>query len=341
MDIWPPISVIMPVLNEEQHLAASVTKIIEQDYPGTYEIVMAVGPSRDRTEQVAADLAARYPQVRVVPNPAGKTPAALNAAIAASRYDILVRVDGHGELDPGYLCTAVRTLQDTGAANVGGVMDAKGRTPLEEAIAVAYNSRLGLGGSSFHLRKSPAGPAQTVFLGVFDKAKLLAVGGFDETMHRAQDWELNYRITKAGHLIWFTPDLRVTYRPRSSLRSLAKQFYSTGKWRREVIDRYPETANLRYLAPPLAVAGVIVGTSAGVVSFAVPGKGGRLLRLGWLAPLGYLAGILTGISLLRQPMSWAARVRLPLVLAVVHGCWGIGFLRGLSRAENPRFASAE
>ena len=44
----------------------------------------------------------------------------------------------------------------------------------------------------------PAGPADTVFLGVFDKAEVQAVGGFDETMFRAQDWELNYRLRQSG-----------------------------------------------------------------------------------------------------------------------------------------------
>ncbi|WP_036920480.1 glycosyltransferase family 2 protein [Propionicicella superfundia] len=337
MPDWPPISVIMPVRNEERHLAASVGGIVGQDYPGTYEIVMAVGPSDDRTEDAAAALAAEHSQVRVVPNPTGRTPAGLNLAIAASRYDILVRVDGHGELAPGYLRTAVRTLQETGAANVGGVMDARGETPLEEAVAVAYNSRLGLGGSSFHLRKSPPGPAQTVFLGVFDKARLLAVGGFDETMYRAQDWELNHRLIQAGETVWFTPELTVTYRPRSTLRALARQMYNTGKWRREVIARYPETASLRYLAPPLAVAGVLAGTSAGLAGLFAQGPW-RLLSLGWLAPLGYVGALAAGIAALHQPMSGGARVRLPLVLAVIHGAWGWGFLRGLSRAENPRLS---
>lgn len=339
MQEWPAISVIMPVLNEEKHLAASVQRIVELDYPGTYEIVMAVGPSRDNTLQVATRLADQYPHVRVVNNPTGKTPAGLNAAIAASAHDILVRVDGHGELGEGYLTTAVRTLQETGAANVGGIMDAQGVTPMEQAIAAAYNSRLGLGGSSFHLRDSPAGPARTVFLGVFDKAKLLAVGGFDETMYRAQDWELNHRLLAAGELIWFTPELSVVYRPRSTLRALARQMYSTGKWRREVIARYPETANPRYLAPPVAVASVIVGALAGIVGHFVPGNARWALGAGWLAPVGYLAGIIGGSVALRQPMPLAARVRLPLVLAVMHGAWGWGFLRGLSDSENPRHAN--
>jgi succinoglycan biosynthesis protein ExoA len=31
---WPPVSVIMPVLDEERHLSAAVTRVLDQDYPG-------------------------------------------------------------------------------------------------------------------------------------------------------------------------------------------------------------------------------------------------------------------------------------------------------------------
>ena len=181
---------------------------------------------------------------------------------------MIVRVDGARELTDGYVRRAVELLEETGAANVGGVMDAQGSTPFEEAVAAAYTTKLGLGRSTFHLAESQAGPAETVFLGVFRREALRAVGGFDETMHRAQDWELNYRLPAIGRTIWFSPELRVTYRPRSTARALAKQMYETGKWRREVIRRYPETAASRYLAPPLATVadrrGLVLGTVGSV-----------------------------------------------------------------------------
>ena len=95
-------------------------------------------------------------------------------------------------------------------------MDARGTTPFEQAVATAYTTRLGLGGSTFHLAESAAGEAETVFLGVFQKEALLGTSAAStRRMHRAQDWELNYRLRKSGRLIWFSPDLRVTYRPRS------------------------------------------------------------------------------------------------------------------------------
>lgn len=320
----------MPVRNEERHLEAAVAGVLDQDYPGELELIVAVGPSRDATAAIARRLAAADERVRVVDNPAGRTPHALNLGVAAARHDIIVRVDGHGELTDGYVRRAVELLQETGAANVGGVMDAQGATPFEEAVAVTYTTKLGLGGSAFHLAESAAGPAETVFLGVFRRAALTAVGGFDETMHRAQDWELNHRLLACGETIWFSPELRVTYRPRSSVRALARQMYETGKWRREVIRRYPDTASVRYLAPPVAVVALGVGIASGLVG-AVTGV--RVLRLGWAAPLGYAAVVLAGSAVTSRSMSDAARVRLPLVLAVTHLSWGIGFLVGLQRGS--------
>jgi succinoglycan biosynthesis protein ExoA len=321
----PGVSVVMPVRNEERHLAAAVGKVLSQDYPGEVEVILAVGPSLDRTHEIAGELAAGDPRIRVVDNPVGKTPHALNLGIAAARHDIIVRVDGHGELTDGYIERAVELLDETGAANVGGVMDARGNTPFEQAVATAYTTKLGLGGGAFHLATSPAGEADTVFLGVFRKKALQAVGGFDETLHRAQDWELNYRLRNRGHKIWFSPDLRVTYRPRSSLRALVAQMYQTGKWRREVLRRHPGTVSARYLAPPVAVLGVGIGTSTGLLGLVTSS---RVLRAGFLAPAGYLAVVLAG-SAAAGPMSVAARLRLPVVLVATHMAWGLGFLVGL------------
>ena len=329
---WPGVSVVMPVLNEERHLAAAVGKVLDQDYPGELEVILSVGPSTDRTCEIASELAAADRRVRLVENPAARTPHALNLGIAAARHSIVVRVDGHGELTDGYVRRAVELLTETGAANVGGVMDARGTTPFEEAVAAAYTTRLGLGGAAFHLASSPAGEAETVFLGAFRKEAVLAIGGFDESMHRAQDWELNYRLRRSGRRIWFSPELRVTYRPRSNLRELVAQMYGTGKWRREVVRRHRETVNPRYLAPPAAVLGLAGGTVLGLLGAAT---GNRLLQAGFLAPAGYLAVLVAGSVTAPNGTSPSARLRLPLVLAATHLSWGLGFLVGLRRSERP------
>src|SRR4029453_15796618 len=185
-------------------------------------------------------------------------------------------------------------------------------TPFEEAVAVAYTTRLGLGGGAFHMVCSSAAQAETVFLGVYRKDALVAIGGFDESMHRAQDWELNYRLRASGHKIWFSPELRVIYRPRPTLRALMKQMFETGTWRREVVRRYPRTATPRYLAPPLTLIGVAAGSVGGLLGVVF---NSRLLRLGFLAPAGYLTLIIVGSLFMARALSAGGGARPPLGLA--------------------------
>ncbi|NED94281.1 glycosyltransferase family 2 protein [Phytoactinopolyspora alkaliphila] len=321
---WPAVSVVMPVRNEERHLGSAVRGVLAQDYPGEMELILAIGPSHDRTAEIAAELAVADRRIRVIENPAGKTPAGLNAGLAAARHGIIVRVDGHGILSDGYIRTAVTVLEETSAANVGGIMHAEGTTDFERAVASTYGSKLGLGGSRFHIG-GDAGPADTVYLGVFRRDVLERLGGFDEHFARAQDWELNYRIRAAGERVWFTPDLVVTYRPRPDITALARQFFRTGQWRREVVRKYPDTASARYLAAPGVVTAVGVGAVAGVAAaLGAP----AWLSLGWLAPLGYMAGVGAASVVVGRGLPARARLWLPAVLATVHLSWGVGFLLG-------------
>ena len=342
MNGTPPVkllSVFFPMWNEEDYVERAIRaaeeecqRLVGLGEIADYELVIVDDCSTDRTPAIADGLAAADPRIRVVDNPAGRTPHALNLGVAAARHSVVVRVDGHGELTDGYIARAVELLEETGAANVGGVMDAQGRSPFEQAVASAYTTRLGLGGSRFHLAGSPAGETETVFLGVFRKEALEAVGGFDESMHRAQDWELNYRLRADGRRVWFSPELRVTYRPRSSLRALVRQMYETGKWRREVVRRHPETASVRYLAPPVVAATIAAGTLAGVLGLLTGVDG---LKAGWAAPLGYAGGVLAASALEGRGLSWRARAWLPVVLGTVHLSWGTGFLFGSRPPQGP------
>lgn len=319
---WPSVSVIMPVLDEERHLADAVRHILAQKYPGELEIVIALGPSKDRTSQIAAELAAADPCVRTVPNPTGRTPNALNAAIGASRNEIVVRVDGHGLLAPGYITTAVQLMEETGAQNVGGVMHAEGETPFERAVAIAMTSKLGVGNAKFHTGGA-AGPADTVYLGVFRRAVLEKLGGYNEAFVRAQDWELNHRLRKEGGLIYFSPDLRVTYRPRQNLRALASQYRQYGRWRRVVMRAHEGTVSLRYLAPPTMLILCALGTLLGIAAFVF---GVLPLALGFAIPFGYALLLALGSARETSGQPLSVRLRLPLVLATMHWSWGWGFL---------------
>ena len=313
-------SFIMPILNEEKYLAEAVESIFEQKgiENSNIEVILALGPSTDNTNQVAEGLKSRF-LVKTVPNPTGKTPAGLNLAIGQVSNDVVVRVDAHSVLSPNYTSLALEILNETGAANVGGLMKAQGQGAFQKAVAWAYRSRIGLGGGSFHVG-GKAGPSDSVYLGVFRTQTLRSLGGFDEEMIRGQDWELNLRIRESGQIVWFDPRLEVTYFPRSKLSKLAKQFFDTGAWRAQLTRRHLGRANLRYFAPPLAVLGMGLGLIAFFFGF-----GGFF---GLFPSFIYSAFVLlSGIT--AKELNLGSKLALLVVLPTMHMSWGSGFLSGL------------
>jgi len=318
MNRSPSVSVMIPVLNEADHLVAAVESVLQQEYGGEIEVILALGPSRDGTEEIAHRLANEDSRVIVVDNPSGRTANALNLAIKRSRHEYIVRLDGHSEIDRDYISNAIDTLLATGAVNVGGIMAAEGITPFQRAVARAMRSVLGVGSSRFHTG-GEAGESDTVYLGVFKKSALEAIGGFDERFTRAQDWELNYRLRSNGGKVWFDPRLHVTYRPRKNLRLLAKQYFEYGRWRRAVSRQHLGTVNLRYLAAPVAASINLLSVILAITTSAL-----------FIAPLlGYLAIILIGSLVIGKDLT--ERLRLPFVLVTMHMSWGIGFLTSPKR----------
>jgi succinoglycan biosynthesis protein ExoA len=314
---YPLLSVVLPVKDEARRLAHAVEAILAQDYPGEMEVVIAHAPSRDRTADIVAELAAADPNVVAVANPSGLTPAGLNLAIARARGTVIARVDGHAVIPPGYLRRAVELLAETGADNVGGVQEAVGQTAFERAVAAAMSSPFGVGDARFHYGGEP-GPADTVYLGTFRRSALERVGGFDESLPRAQDTELNHRIRTSGGVVWFDPSLRVRYAPRGSLRGLARQYFTSGQWRRRVIEKDPSSLRWRQVVPPVTVLGI----AAGIV-LAASGR-----RLGWLAPATYAGAVGLASARVGRDLDPTARRLLPGVFATMHLCFGSGVLVG-------------
>jgi succinoglycan biosynthesis protein ExoA len=309
----PGISVILPVLNEENHLEESIRAILTQDYAGEFEIILALGPSKDGTDQIAARLAEENSRIILVSNPTGKTAAGLNLALHHSQMEIIVRVDAHAEIPQNYLHLVVEILNQTGAVNVGGVMGAEGVTLFESAVAAAMRSPFGVGGSRFHTGGKP-GFVDTVYLGAFRRQAVVDAGGFDERFIRAQDWELNYRLRQNSGKIYFDPRLHVTYRPRPNFRRLAQQYFEYGRWRRVIARKYPETINYRYLAPPVALVVTVISLLAGTF----------IDSSLYLPAATYITFI--AITPLFISKDLAHYPVLVFILPTMHFSWGFGFL---------------
>jgi succinoglycan biosynthesis protein ExoA len=305
------VSVVIPARGAA-HLLPDCLALVLPQLRADDEVVVAAGD--DATAEAAARLAAQDARVRIVDNPDGTTPAALNRAIAAARYPVLVRVDAQARIPRGYRDRVVELLAVTGAVNVGGRQVARAERGMAAAIAAAMNAPLGHGGAAYR-SGTRGGPVDTVYLGAFRADALAAVGGYDEAFLTNQDAELNERLRRAGGVVWLDPALEVGYLPRSSLRALARQFRAYGRGRAATAGRHGGSLGPRQLAAPALVVALLAA----------------LVLLPWTAvPLaagacGYGA-LLVGGAAASGP---DARRRLPLVvaaLATMHLAWGVGFL---------------
>ncbi|MEO6310271.1 MAG: glycosyltransferase family 2 protein [Leifsonia sp.] len=322
------VSYVMPVLNEATHVRAAVDSLLNQDYEGPFEVTLALGPSIDGTTELVEEMAAVDTRIRVVPNEVGSTPAGLNIAIRASVFPVVIRVDAHSVLPRDYARIAVEALQRTGADNVCGIMDARGEHPFQKAVARAYGTRVGLGGTPFHIGGAE-GAADTVYLGCFRRASVLAVGLFDESIKRGQDWELNRRLREAGGTVWFTPSLKVIYRPRPSLSRLARQMLSTGLWRGELARRFPASNGLRYFVPPATVLGTMLGLLLGLAGIVQAALGATpWLLIGFAIPAVYVVFVIAATILVTRPDGFRSSLWFLIVLPCIHFCWGNGFVLG-------------
>jgi glycosyltransferase involved in cell wall biosynthesis len=300
----PTVSIIVPVLNEAEHIERCLLAIEGQTYPSIVEILVSDGGSTDRTSEIAAS----HAQVRVLDNRAGLQAAGLNVALAAATGEVVVRVDGHSLIDPDYVERCVTSLLATGAAMVGGMMvPIKTGGWVQRAVGVALSSRLGAGPARFHVGGTP-GWVDTVYLGCYRAEVAREKGGYDPAFALNEDAEFAFRMKDAGG-VWFDPAIRATYVPRGSIPAITRQFFRYGKARAGTVRRHPESLSARQLAPPLlllglmspwrrwiglAYAGAVSARAAAEVRRDAPAAGGLLLilpamHLPWA--LGFLVGL--------------------------------------------------
>ena len=307
------VSVIMPARNAEATIAKALDSVLAQDYAGPTEVIVADGSETPATAEIIRQL---YPSVKLVPNPDRLHVPGILAALRIAKGHVIARCDAHSFFAPGYLRRAVETLHKTGAANVGGRQRPVGTTFFERAAAIAMTTPLGAGDARYRLG-GPAGPVDTVYLGVFRREALEAAGSYNISLHGNEDYEINYRLRRRGETVWFDPGLAVEYRPRGTLRALAKQYINYGRMKASVLRQHPASLRLRHLAAPLLVSGLAV--SALLAPVGAPWEAAAALPLAYLFVLA-IGSLAVGIRR-REP----AALLLPAILATMHLGWGTGF----------------
>ena len=323
----PMVTVIVPVYNEEQFIGRCLQSLLEQDYPeNRMEIIIIDGNSSDGTVEAVKALMDETSRIRVFANPKRIIPAAINLGISHAIGEIVVRADAHNVYDPGYIRHSVKLLQQSGAANVGGVIEPKGEGLVGSAIASAVSSPFGVGNAYYRFSRRERW-VDTVPFGCWFKRTLTDLGGYNESYHINEDYELNYRIRKNGGKILLSPEIRSIYYPRSSFKALAKQYYRYGKWKVKTLVEHPESMAYRQAIAPIFVFALTASMAfypysiAPLLFVAIPYL---------LANLAFSSRIALRQGMRNFPM-------LPFAFFVIHVSWGAGFFSGLRAFGIPAF----
>ena len=327
-DGLPFVSVILPVRNEGRFMELSLGAVFAQDYPpDRMEIIVADGMSTDGTRQTIESLQLSYSNLELIDNPGRIVPTGLNAALLKAHGEILVRVDGHCEIEPDYVSKCVEHLLTGNVDGVGGPVETVGQTGVAKAVALAMSSRLGVGNSAFRTIKDRSMLADTVPFPAYTRAIVERAGLYDEELVRDQDDEYNYRLRKLGAKLLLAADVKSRYYSRSSIRSLWRQYFQYGYWKVRVMQKHPRQMRWRQFVPPLFVSVLLLSLLAtpfltvGATMFALVAGSYVLANLG--------ASVVTA-----GKSNWRMLPLLPFAFAALHLGYGSGFLFGLCRFWN-------
>jgi glycosyltransferase involved in cell wall biosynthesis len=325
------VSVLTPVLNEADHIRDVVADMRAQRLDGEVEFIFIDGRSEDGSAELLRELAADDPRIRVLDNPARRTPQALNVGLQAARGEFVARMDAHTHYPPEYLARGAERLRRGGAEHVSGPQLPLGAGKWSRRVALALGTRLGTGEADFRHLSEGEIEVDSGFTGMWRRSTLEEQGGWDEGWWNDQDSELAARIRKAGGRIVCIPEMSAQYIPRDSLRKLARQYWRYGHYRAKTSRRHPESMRRSHVvAPGLALTLVAAALAP------------RPLRDLARAGLGAYCLALLGVSAAaaREAEEPADAATLPLVFAVMHLPWGFGFLAGCVRWGPPLAALA-
>lgn len=321
----PVVSVLIPVLDEEASIPATVAAMRNQDVPGNLELLFLDGGSSDRTRVILDQFAREDERVRVLDNPARRVPQALNIGLRAGHGEFVARMDAHTFYPPDYLARGIDRLRRGDVDWVAGPQIPRAQGRWSRRVALALGSRLGVGGANFRRLGEHETEADTGFTGVWRRATLEAHGGWDEDWPVNQDSELGARIRAAGGRIVCVPEMAAGYVPRDSVRSLARQYWRYGQYRAKTSGRHPTSMRRSHLVPPALLVTLVAALT--------PGRLGRPFRTGVASyAAALLASGLGGLGR-AEPRSDAAFV--PLLLATMHVTWAAGFVVGSIRFGPP------
>jgi len=328
------VSVILPVYNEariiEQTVASVLAQRMERDIQ--LEILVVDGGSTDGSRALVDRLARQDPRVRVLNNPGRTTPRAFNIGLHAARGAYACILGAHCVYAPDYIMVCLRELLAHDAVGCSGrtVTRPAGNSLGAQLACWTLSHPFGVSGSSF--RTQSEGYLDTIPYPVFRTAALLQLGGYDESLTRNQDNDMNHRLRQAGHRLYCTWKTSCEYRAKADLSGLMDYARLNGFWCGISARTKPRSLGVRHYVP----FSFLLATVLGLLLLPLTGRASGPMAVMTTLPLTvHLAfGHLASLGLALRERSWRPFL-LPWVVVVFHLAYGAAFVQGLLSAAAP------
>jgi succinoglycan biosynthesis protein ExoA len=320
--------VVIPTLNEAATIAG-VLQALREDPPAdaALKFVVADGGSNDGTVEQVREIARGRDDLVLLHNPERLQSAAVNRAVLAhgAGCEVLVRCDAHAAYPRGYCRQLLQALDRTGADAVVVPMDSVGEGCFQKAVAWVSDTALGSGGSA-HRGGRRSGFVDHGHHAAFRMAMFRRAGGYDRSFTHNEDAEFDCRQRALGARVYLDAGIRVAYRPRGSVKALARQYFRYGLGRSRTVRRHPDSLRLRQLAVPLHLAFMLAAL---------------LLAAWWPAlllwPAAYVAVLaLASLAIAARQRSLCGLLAGPAA-AVMHTAWACGFFWGWCAVRERRW----
>ncbi len=224
-----PVSVVIPTWNGRPLLDMSLPPLRAAlaAYPAGGEIIVVDNGSEDDT---CAHLAAQFPEVRVIPLPRNEGFAgATNRGVGAARHATVILLNNDMVVEPDFVAPLLEALDDQpDAFGVSCQIDFIDKSKPRWETGKVHARWSGGAIRLFHLDRYEQHLRYPVFFAgggasAYDRAKFLALGGFDEAVFSPvyiEDVDLGYRAWKRGWPSIFEPRSVVHHKHRGTTRRL-------------------------------------------------------------------------------------------------------------------------
>jgi len=217
--VTEPVTVIVPAYNEAAGIEAAVRSIAASTHP--VEIIVVDDGSADDTADIVEALG--LPSVRVIRQPNGGKPTALNTGIQAASHDLIVMVDGDTVFEPDTVRALVQPFADPRVGAVSGNTKINNRGGILGAWQhIEYVVGFNLDRRLFDIAECM--PTVPGAIGGFRKDALACVGGVSlDTL--AEDTDLTMSLCRDGWRVVYRDDALAWTEAPASLAALWRQRY--------------------------------------------------------------------------------------------------------------------